>query len=129
MATVQRVFDALDTSSFLDGGSAAGVNDVGTDSENIDLSQWEGVHCFVEADFPGPPTDDLIVEVLASNDGGTRYDTVPLFSFTVDNTNGQDFVSFIVTSVYSFKIKFKSSGTTDIINVLFRYRRWRWETA
>lgn len=129
MATVQRIFDTLDTSSFLDGGSAASVDATGTDSENIDLSQWEGVHCFVEADFPSGPTDDLVIEVLASNDGGSRYDTIPLFSFTVDNANGQDDVSFIVTSVYSCKIKFKSSGSTDVISVLFRYRRWRWETA
>ena len=129
MATVQRVFDKFDTSSFLDGGSAASVGAAGQDSENIDLSQWEGVHCFVEADFPGGPTDDLVIEVLASNDGGTRYDTVPIFSFTVDNANGADNVSFVVTSVYSFKINFKANGATDVISVLFRYRRWRWETA
>ena len=129
MATVQRIFDTLDTSSFLDGGSAASVDATGTDSENIDLSQWEGCHCFVEADFPGGPTDDLVIEVLASNDGGSNYDTVPLFSFTVDNGNGADNVSFIVTSVYSFKVHFKSSDTNDNINVFFRYRRWRWETA
>jgi len=129
MATAQRVFDTLDTSSFLDGGSAASVSDTGTDSENIDISQWEGVHCFVEVDFPGGPTDDLIIDVLASNDAGTNYDTIPLYSFTVDNANGGDKATFIVTSVYSFKVNFRSSGATDTISVLFRYRRWRWETA
>ena len=129
MATVQRVFDALDTSSFLDGGSAANVDNIGTVSETIDISQHEGVHCFVEADFPGAPTDDLVIEVLASNDLGQHFDTVPLFSFTIDNANGADNVSFIVTSVFSFRINFKSSGTTDNINVFFRYRKWRWETA
>ena len=129
MATVQRIFDTLDTSTFLDGGSEANVDDTGQSSENIDLSQWEGVHCYVQADFPPGPTDDLVIEVLSSNDGGTTYDSIPIFSFTVDNSNGNDNVSFIVTSVYSFKVLFKSSGATDTINVLFRYRKWRWETV
>lgn len=128
MATVQRVFDTLDTSSFLDGGSAASVDNTGQASEVIMIGQWEGVHCLVDIDFPGSPTDDLIIEVLSSNDG-FKFDTVPLFSFSVDNGNGSDNVSWIVTSVYAFKVKFKSSGSTDVINVLFQYRRWRWETA
>lgn len=128
MATVQRIFDTLDTSSFLDGGSAASVDDTGQDSEFIDISQWEGCHCFVEADFPGGPTDDLVIDVLATNDG-TNYDNIPIFSFTVDNGTDPSNVSFIVTSVYGFKVNFASSGGTDNINVFFRYRRWRWETV
>ncbi|MHA2279766.1 MAG: hypothetical protein ACXAC5_02565 [Promethearchaeota archaeon] len=128
MATVQRIFDTLDTSSFLDGGSAASVTDAGQLSEPIDISQWEGVHCFADVDFPNSPTDDLVIEVLASNDG-QNYDTIPLFTFTVDNANGADTVSWIVTSVYAFKVNFKASGSTDSINIFFRYRRWRWETA
>ena len=128
MATVQRIFDTLDTSTFLDGGSAAWVDDSGTASEVISLAQWEGCHCYVEADFPGGPTDDLVIEVQGSPDG-TNFDTVPLFSFTVDNGNGKDNVSFVVTSVYSFRVKFKSSAGNDTINVFFYYRRWRWETA
>jgi len=131
MATIQRVFDTLDTSTFLDGGSAASVTDSGQVSENIDLSQWEGCHCWVNADFPGGLTDDLVIEVQSNNndDPGNNYDNIPLFSFTVAAANGPNKVSFIVTSVYSFRVNFKSSGTTDSINVLFRYRRWRWETV
>lgn len=128
MATVQRVFDALDTSSFLDGGSAASVDDTGTASELIMINTWEGVHCFVEVNFPGGPTDDLVIEVLSSNDGWT-FDSVPLSSFTVDNGNGTDNISWLVTSVYAFKVNFKSSGSTDTINVFFQYRKWRWETV
>jgi len=131
MATVQRIFDTLDTST-LGGGSNASVTDTGQTSETIELDQWEGCHCFVEADFPGSPTDDLVIEVEASNDG-VNFDTVPLFSFTVDNgedvPGGFSKVSFIVTSVYAFRVKFAASGSTDAINVFFRYRRWRWETA
>lgn len=126
MATVQRIFDTLDTST-MDGGSEANVDAVGQSSETIDLSTWEGCHCLVDVDFVVSPTDDLVIEVLSTNDG-TNFDTIPLFSFTVDNTNDGT-VSWIVTSVYGFKVKFKSSGATDAINVAFRYRRWRWETA
>ena len=128
MATVQRIFDTLDTDTFLDGGSAASVTDIGQDSEVIQISEWEGVHCFVQADFPGGPTDDLVIEVLASNDT-TNFDTVPLFSFTVSNGSGSINTSWIVTSVYSFKVNFKASGSTDAISVFFRHRRWRWETT
>lgn len=129
MATVQRIFDTLDTSTFLDGGSAANVDDTGTDSENIDLSQWEGCHCSVEVDFTASPTDDLVIDVLSSASLGGPYDSVPIFSFVVDNAEDPGTVSFFVTSVYAFKVHFKSSGSTDNINVTFRYRRWRWETV
>lgn len=132
MATVQRVFDTLDTDSILGGGSNASVTDTGQNSETIELDQWEGVHCFVEADFPGGATDDLVIEVLSSNDS-VNFDTIPLFSFTVDNSEdvpgGFAKTSFVVTSVYAFRVNFKASGTTDTINVFFRYRRWRWETV
>jgi hypothetical protein len=128
MATVQRIFDTLDTSTFLDGGSAAYVNDTGEYSELIDLSQWEGCHCFVQANFDGT-TDDLVIEVLATNDSGDHYDNIPIFSFTVDNGTDPSNVSFIITSVYGFRVLFKSSGATGAINVMFRYRRWRWETV
>lgn len=126
MATVQRIFDTLDTST-MDGGSEANVDEIGQDSETIDLSTWEGCHCLVDVDFPGGPTDDLVIEVLSTNDG-TNFDTIPLFSFTVDNASDGS-VSWVVTSVYGFKVKFRSSGAADTINVAFRYRRWRWETA
>ncbi len=127
MATIQRVFDTLDTSSFLDGGSAASVDDSGQDSEVITLDAWEGVHCLVEVDFPGGPTDDLVIEVLSSNDA-VKFDTIPLLAFTVDNASDGT-ISWIVTSVYSFKVNFKSSDVNDVINVLFQYRKWRWETV
>lgn len=128
MATVQRVFDTLDTSTFLDGGSEANVDVNGQNSEFIDLSTWEGCHCFVDVDFVSGPTDDLVIEVLSTNDG-TNFDTIPLFSFTVDNTNDNGRVSWVVTSVYGFRAKFKASGSTDSINIMFRYRKWRWETV
>lgn len=127
MATVQRLFDAIDTSTFLDGGSQASVTNTGQNSEVISLATYEGVHCYVEADFPASPTDDLIIEVMASPDGD-NFDTVPLFSFTLNNASDGN-VSFIVTSVYSFRVKFSSSGTTDSISVNFRYRRWQWQTV
>ncbi len=130
MATVQRVFDALDTDTFLDGGSAATVNDTGTFSEYVLLDQWEGAHCWVQGDMSGS-TDDLLIEVLSNpaGGGGGTLDNIPLFSFTVSNAPGEKRASFVVTSVYSFAIKFSSSGTTDTIAVLFKHRRWRWETA
>ena len=48
MATVQRVFDSLDTSTFLDGGSEVSVTNTGKLSETLELDQWEGIHCLWE---------------------------------------------------------------------------------
>ncbi len=127
MAIIERLFDTLDTSTFLDGGSQASVTDTGQNSEVISLATFEGVHCYVEADFPASPTDDLVIEVLSSPDGD-NFDTVPLFSFTLDNASDGN-VSWIVTSVFSFRVKFKSSGTNDSISVNFRYRRWQWQSV
>jgi hypothetical protein len=127
MATVVRKFEALQDDPFLDAGSAAQADDVGVDSEFITLATYEGAHCHVEADFPSTATNDLVIEVLATNDGD-NFDNIPLFSFTVDNaTDGH--VSFVVTSVFGFKVRFKSSGTAHTIGVFFRYRRWQWETV
>lgn len=129
MATIQRAWDTLDTSTFLDGGSEASVTDAGVKSEHILLDQWEGVHCYVDANFSGT-TDDLVIEVLSSpNATTTSEDNIPIFSFTIDKVNDPGKTSFIVTDIYSFRVNFKASGNTDSINIIFRYRRWRWESV
>ena len=127
MATVNRNFEELDTST-IDGGSEAQVTDAGTFSENISLATHEGVHCWVEADFAST-TDDLVIEVQASPDDGPDYDSIPLFSFTISAAVGVKSLSFIVTSVFSFRVKFSASGSTDPIGTTFKYSRWNWVTV
>lgn len=128
MATITRNFEALDVST-IDGGSSATVTNTGQYSEFISLAAFEGAHCWVEADFPDA-VDDLVIEVYGSPDGSEELDTIPLMSFTIPTVAvGLYSLSFIVTQVYAFKVKFYASGSTSAISVTFKYRRWNWTSS
>ena len=62
-------------------------------------------------------TDSLVISVYTTLDASTEnWDTVPLFSFVLDCTDGNDNdVSFLVTGVYRFRIGFVRDGSTDTI--------------
>lgn len=93
-------------------------------SSNITLNPGETAHCEVDVDFPTTPTDNCVVSVYGSVDGGTDYDDVPVFSFEVDNGVDPCQASFLVYGLYSFRIGVKRSGTTDTItSVVIRWKK------
>ena len=102
----------------------------GTNSIDVDLETngFEGSHVIVEADFPGGPTDNLIVQVHASLDG-TNYDDTPMFSFVIDKGTDPNQVSFIVKDVAHFRLTVLRDGSTDTITVTAIQQVWNWTST
>lgn len=92
--------------------------------ENITLNPRERAHVEVDVDFPTTPTDNALVSVYGSIDGGTDYDDTPIMQIVVDNGTDPNQVSFVVEGIYSFKITVQRDGSTDTITSAdCRYRK------
>ena len=72
-------YEAAVTDANLNGASVT----TGTDGAFVDMSSHFGVHGTIEGNFPGSPTDDLIVEAYGAIDGGTDYADTPFWSQTI----------------------------------------------
>lgn len=109
--------------------NAASVT-TGTLSTDVDLETdgYEGAQVQVEGDFPGGPSDDLILEILASLDG-TNYDDTPIQSITISKDTDPNQITFLIRDLTHFKINAKRSGSTDTITVTIKVQRWRWNSA
>ncbi len=72
----------------------------------------------------GGTTDNLIISVYATlDDAGENWDTVAIYKFELDCTDGADNdVSFIVSGLYRFRLGFIRSGSTDTIATDADYR-------
>ncbi len=94
------------------------ANVAGTElfSDTVTLNPGELAHIQIVGNSGGT-TDSLVISVYASLDSDmTNPDTVPIFSFTLDCTDGNDNdVSFIVSGVYAFNIGYVRDGSTDTI--------------
>jgi hypothetical protein len=124
MATISRSFASEATIM-----NAVSVT-TGSASSDVDLetSGYEGAHVTVDADFPGSPTDDLIVEVQGSLDG-TNYDDTPMQKFTIDNGTDPNQASFVVRDVLHFRLYCYRSGSTDTITVTAKHQRYYWDST
>ena len=94
------------------------ANVAGTElfSDVVTLSPGEIAHVQIVGNSGGT-TDSLVISVYTTlDDTSENWDTVPLFSFTLDCTDGNDNdVSFIVSGVYKFYIGYVRDGSTDTI--------------
>lgn len=102
----------------------------GSDSNNVDLETegYEGAHVTVYADFPGSPTDKLVVEVRGSLDGASP-DKTPMYKQTLDNDPDPNSISLIIKDVAHFDLRCYRDGTTDTITVTIKYKAWNWATT
>ncbi len=96
--------------------NAASVAGTELYSDKVTLNPGESSHIQVIGNSNGT-TDNLVISVYATLDASSEnYDTVPLFAFELDCTDGNDNdVSFIVSGVYGFRLGFVRSGSTDTI--------------
>lgn len=99
----------------------------GSLSDEVDLETlgYDGAQVTVDANFPVSPTDDLNLEVRASDDG-TDFDITPLFPLTISKDTDPNRVTFFVMDVARFKINAARSGSTDTIIVTIAVKPWRY---
>jgi hypothetical protein len=90
---------------------------------SLGLNPGESCHIQVVGNSGGT-TDSLIISVYATlDDSSENYDTVPVFQFLLDCTDGNDNdVSFVVSGLYRFRIGFVRDGSTDTIATTCNYR-------
>jgi len=80
------------------------------------LNPGEAAHVQVKYNPVGSPTDHLIVAVYGTLDDATQVsDVTPFMEFTVDKGSDPNYVSFIVSGLYGYRIGVRRSGTTDTI--------------
>lgn len=85
-------------------------------STKVSLNPGEEAVVQVSADFPGSPTDHLVVSIYATLDATSEvWDIEPLMTFLLGNNADPNRCSFVVGSVYAFRIGVKRSGVTDTI--------------
>jgi hypothetical protein len=70
---------------------------------------------FVEIEALGA-TDHAIVAVYTTLDDASEvWDLIPMMEFLIENTTDPNRISFLVTSVYKFRVGVRRSGSTDTI--------------
>lgn len=80
------------------------------------LAPGELTHCEVDCNFPGGPTDNLVVSVYTTlDDSSPNWDDTAFLQFQIDKGTDPNKASFIVTGIYRFRIGVKASGATDTI--------------
>lgn len=85
-------------------------------SQTPQLAANEEAHVEVIANFPATPTDDALVSVYGTLDDSTEdWDDTPLFQFTISKDTDPNKVSFVVSSVYKFRVGIQRDGSTDTI--------------
>jgi hypothetical protein len=84
----------------------------------VDLLPGELAVVQVQADFPGSPTDNLVVKVYTTQDSSAEtWDNQTAAGLTLMNTLDPAVRSFPVSGCKRFKIGVVRDGTTDTITV------------
>jgi hypothetical protein len=94
----------------------------GDSSSVVSLNPGELCQLYVYSDTNGT-TDDLIVGIFPTEDGGTTYPTVPAQTFTVPYVSDPDSKPFLVSGWSAFKLMYKGSGATDTFTVTTKARK------
>ncbi len=124
MATISRNFSS---ETVIMNAVSVTTGSVSTDID-FETDGYEGAHITVDANFPGSPTDNLVVEVYGSLDG-TNYDDTPMYSFTLDNGTDPHQISFVVKEIIHGRLYCYRDGSTDTITVTAKYTAWNWASA
>jgi len=124
MATISKSWSSESTIM-----SAVSVTTGSASSDaNLETDGYTGAHVTVDADFPGSPTDNLVVEVQGSLDG-TNYDDTPMYKQTIDNGTDPNQITLVIKDVAHFRLYCYRDGSTDTITVTAKYQAWRHSSA
>jgi len=96
--------------------NAAAVAGTELFSDIVVLNPGELTHVQVVGNSGGT-TDSLVISIYTTLDDSTEnWDTVPIHTFTLDCTDGNDNdVSIPLSGIYRFRIGFVRDGSTDTI--------------
>lgn len=108
--------------TIMDGATITGTSWDTDESSAVSLNPGELCEVYVYSDTGGT-TDDLIIGVFPSPDGGTTYPTQPVQQFTVPYVDDPDSKMFIISGWSSFKLKAKGSGATDTFTVTIKAKK------
>lgn len=87
-----------------------------TIATHLSLNPGEEMHCQISADFPGSPTDHLVISVYTTlDDSSETWDIEPYITYVITNTPDPNRGPLIIGGIYAFRIGAKRSGTTDTI--------------
>lgn len=75
----------------------------------------EFVDVEIDVNFPASPTDDAIVAVYGTLDGGTDYDDTARLEFIIDNGTDPNQKGFNTFGIYQYRVGVRRSGSTDTI--------------
>lgn len=75
--------------------------------------EWMAVE--VNVNFPGSPTDHLLLAAYPSIDAGTSYANTPAQEWTIDKALDPNRYPLIFTGYPHFRFGVRRSGTTDTI--------------
>jgi len=92
-------------------------------STTVYLNPGESCQIEIESDPPSSPTDDLVVGVFPTIDGGTTFSNTAAIEFTIDNGTDPLYKNFVVTGWHGFKLMYKLTGSTDSFTVRARSRK------
>ncbi len=103
--------------------TAAAVAGTELFSDTVTLTPGESAVVQVVGNSGGT-TDNLIISVYNTlDDSSENWDTVPIFQFELDCTDGADNdVSFIISGLYRWRLGFVRDGSTDTITTNAWYR-------
>lgn len=98
--------------------TAASVAGTETFSDWVSLAPGELAVVQVKADFPGTPTDNLVVRVYGTLDEATETsDNQTAMAMTLMNTADPAYRSFPISGFRKFRLGVVRDGTTDTITV------------
>lgn len=78
------------------------------------LNPGEHVAIQVDVDFPSSPTDDAVVAVYPSVDGGATYANTPAVEFTVDRALDPNRAPYLFTGYPGYRVGIRRSGVTTV---------------
>lgn len=67
----------------------------------------------IDSDFVSTPTDDMLISVYGTLDGGTDYDDTPRLQLRADNGTDPNQVGFQTFGIFQYRVGVVASGATD----------------
>ena len=93
------------------------------------LDVFEGCVVQIDVNFVITPTDNLVINIYAKQDG-SNFDITPFMTLVVDKDTDPNRLTFIIEKVREFKVGVVTAGSTDThTSADMDTRLWRHEVV